>query len=221
MQEIWIGQQRLLLLPQKAVYFEQTRSLLVSDVHLGKSETFQHYGLPVASQVNQTTLARLEQICQQVQPQALWVLGDLFHAEIGLVDAVIDAWLRFLNRTQVSAYLVVGNHDRALSQTLSQLSIECFSEAVEMGGLTLSHEPWPAAQRPNLCGHVHPCVRLKTRLDSLRLPCFYWQPQQLRLTLPAFGEFTGGYEVALGAGAVAYAIAEDQIVAIGPTSARA
>lgn len=215
MQEIWIGQQRLRLLPQRAVYLEQARSLLVSDVHLGKSETFQHYGLPVASQVNQTTLARLEQICQQVQPQALWVLGDLFHAEVGLVDEVIDAWLRFLDRTQVSAYLVVGNHDRAMSSTLTQLHIECFSDAVELAGLTLSHEPWLAAEQPNLCGHLHPCVRLKTRLDSLRLPCFYWQPKPLRLTLPAFGEFTGGYEVALRAGAVAYAIAEDQIVALG------
>ncbi|HEY9881138.1 MAG TPA: hypothetical protein V6D29_21945, partial [Leptolyngbyaceae cyanobacterium] len=62
MQELIIGETRLLLLPEKAVYIEAMRSLLVSDVHLGKSETFQRYGVPVSSQVNQVTLERLQRL---------------------------------------------------------------------------------------------------------------------------------------------------------------
>jgi metallophosphoesterase superfamily enzyme len=51
--------------------------------------------------------------------------------------------------------------------------------------------------------------------DRLRLPCFHWQPRQQRLTLPAFGEFTGGYDIALAAGETAYVVAEEAVVGFG------
>lgn len=212
MQELVVGSTRLLLLPEKAVYVESMRSLLVADVHLGKSETFQRYGLPVSSQVNQATLERLEQAFERVQAESLWILGDLFHGQEGLVDSVIDSWLKFLNRTQVSAHLVLGNHDRPLPDVLHQLALQCFTTDVAVADLVLSHEPRTQSDKLNICGHTHPCVRLKTRLDALRLPCFYWEPQQMRLTLPSFGEFTGGYEVPLSRQTAAYVVAEGQVI---------
>lgn len=208
-----VGQIQLQLLPQRAVYIEAAGALLVSDVHLGKAETFQHYGLPVSSQINHATLHRLEALCTQYSPDAIWILGDLFHNREGMADEVIDAWLKFLHRTQVSAHLIVGNHDRRLQDILGQLSVECFVDTVEMADILLSHEPLIGCDRLNICGHIHPCLRLAMGCDRLRLPCFHWQPRQNRLTLPAFGEFTGGYEVALARGDVAYAVAEGAVVA--------
>jgi uncharacterized protein len=220
MEELVIQGQRLLLLPQKAIYAASLEALLVSDVHLGKAETFQHYGIPIPSQVNHSTLERLGDLCAQHQPRDLWILGDLFHSVDGLTDEVIDLWLQFLASTQVRAYLILGNHDRRLQATLSQLSIECFVEAVEVDGLLLSHEPSPDPTNPdraNLCGHIHPCLRLNQGCDRLRLPCFHWQGHHQRLTLPAFGEFTGGHDIALAPGDVAYVVAEDTVVAFaGP-----
>lgn len=210
-----VGQISLRLLPQRAVFVESLKLLLVSDVHLGKAETFQHHGLPVTSQVNQATLQRLEELCAQYQPEALWILGDLFHGREGMADAVIDAWLRFLHRTQVSAHLILGNHDRPLQDTLTQLSVACFVEVVEVEGLLLSHEPDINPTRLNICGHIHPCFRLSMGYDRLRLPCFHWQPRQNRLTLPSFGEFTGGYDIALAAGETAYVVAESAVIAFG------
>lgn len=210
-----VGQVQLRLLPQRAVFVESLKLLLVSDVHLGKAETFQHHGLPVSSQVNHATLRRLEDLCTQWQPEALWILGDLFHGREGMADGVIDAWLRFLHRTQVSAHLILGNHDRRLQDTLTQLSVECFVEAVEIDSVLLSHEPNIDSDRLNICGHIHPCFRLKMGCDRLRLPCFHWQPRQNRLTLPSFGEFTGGYDIALAAGETAYAVAEGAVVGFG------
>ena len=200
------------LLPEKAVYVESLRSLLVADVHLGKSETFQHFGIPVPSQVNQTTLARLQALCHRFQPEFLWILGDLFHGQAGMVAEVLAIWRQFLEDLPVKAHLIVGNHDRPLVSSLRQLPLDCRTEAVELGAILLSHEPHPDRTQLNLCGHVHPCLRLNSRLDRLRLPCFHWEPQQNRITLPAFGEFTGGYDVRLVGDAVAYAIAEEQIV---------
>ncbi|MBE9111074.1 ligase-associated DNA damage response endonuclease PdeM [Nodosilinea sp. LEGE 07298] len=210
-----VGSIQLQLLPERAVYIEALRALLVSDVHLGKAETFQHHGLPVPSQINQATLQRLEELCTRYQPEHLWILGDLFHGRDGMTDGVIDAWLGFLHRTQVSAHLILGNHDRRLHDNLSQLSVECLVDAVDLDGILLSHEPELGEERLNICGHIHPCLRLKMGCDRLRLPCFYWQAPHRRLTLPAFGEFTGGHEIALARGEVAYVIAEGGVVGFG------
>lgn len=210
-----VGPTSLHLLPDRALYLPTQRALLLSDVHLGKAETFQHYGLPVPSQINQGTLVRLEALCAQCQPDSLWILGDLFHGREGLGDGVIDQWLKFLHRTQIRANLILGNHDRRLEDTLTQLSVECFVEAVEVDGILFSHEPDVDPTRLNICGHIHPCFRLSMGCDRLRLPCFHWQPRQNRLTLPSFGEFTGGYDIALAAGETAYVVAEGAVVGFG------
>jgi DNA ligase-associated metallophosphoesterase len=202
------------LLPEKAVYLPAIKALLVSDVHLGKPETFQRHGIPIATQVNIATLARLQHACDRTQAEHLIVLGDLFHARIGLVDEVIDFWLKFLAQTGLEVSLIVGNHDRPLTATLAQLSLTCWTQPMHLHNLILSHEPLPTTSGAlNICGHIHPWVRLGQGRDRLRLPCFYWEKYPPRLTLPAFGDFTGGHEVPVGANAIAYVIAEDQVIA--------
>jgi DNA ligase-associated metallophosphoesterase len=210
-----VGPTQLQLLPERAVYIEAWGGLLVSDLHLGKAETFQHYGLPVSSQVNVATLERLESLCDRYKPDSLWILGDLFHGREGLTDGVIDAWLSFLQATQVQARLILGNHDRGLQDRLSQLSVDCFVDAVEIEGIVLSHEPGVGSNGITICGHIHPCWRLQMGGDRLRLPCFHWQARQHRLTLPSFGEFTGGYDITLAVGDVAYVVADEAVVKFG------
>ncbi|MGD1927722.1 MAG: ligase-associated DNA damage response endonuclease PdeM [Leptolyngbyaceae cyanobacterium] len=214
METLSIQGQRLTLLPERALYLPDEAALLISDVHLGKAETFQRFGIPIPHQVNQATLNRLKQACDRTQAERLFILGDLFHAPSSLVDEVIDAWLKFLAETQLDAHLILGNHDRGLIDPLSQLSLTCYTDPIELRSLVLSHEPLPSSQGVNVCGHVHPCVWLGGRGDRLRLPCFYWEAPLQRLTLPSFGEFTGGYNVTLSHATTAYAVAEDQIITL-------
>jgi DNA ligase-associated metallophosphoesterase len=215
MYEVDIFQTKLRLLPEKAVYVEALNSLLVSDVHLGKSETFQAAGIPIANTVNQQTLERLRSLLKHLQPAQLFILGDLFHSKYALVDEVLDAWKTFLSDINSTVTLIVGNHDRALVQQLQHLPLNIHTDTLQIGNLLLSHEPESQSQMLNICGHIHPCVRIRTKLDDLRLPCFYLNQTQNVLTLPSFGEFTGGYEMPLKRGAIAYAIVENQIVVFG------
>lgn len=212
METVVLHNQTLTLLPEKAVYLPTHSALLVSDVHLGKSETFQHFGIPVPNQVNQATLQRLQQAQARTQAQQLFVLGDLFHAQAGLVDGVIDGWLKFLATTQLEAHLILGNHDRPLADELSQFSLTCHIHPIDLDSMILSHEPLPNHEGLNVCGHVHPCVQIGGQGDRLRLPCFYWEASLNRLTLPSFGDFTGGYTVSIHRAATAYAIADDTII---------
>ena len=211
MREVDIFGVKLKLLPEKAVYIESLGILLVADLHLGKSETFQAMGIPIANKVNQETLDRLQKLCLNVKPKSLFILGDLFHSKLALVAEVLESWNRFLKTIDADVKFVVGNHDRRLVETLKHLHIDYFTEAIQIDNLVLSHEPCPQSDRLNICGHIHPCVRLKTKLDNLRLPCFYLENSQNRLVLPSFGEFTGGYEVSLS-DSTAYIVVDDSII---------
>lgn len=201
----------LQLLAEKAIYLPQRRLLLVADVHLGKSETFQAAGVPIPNAINQATLMRLQHLCDRHEPTKLVILGDLFHSRLALVEEVRHAWAQFLAQIQLPVSLIVGNHDRALGGQLEQLGVHCIPEPFSLDTLILSHTPHPHPQHLNLCGHIHPCIQLKTRLDRLRLPCFYLD-QNYTLILPSFGEFTGGYELPLRPRTTAFAVVDNTVV---------
>ncbi|MBE9099244.1 ligase-associated DNA damage response endonuclease PdeM [Vacuolonema iberomarrocanum] len=212
MHRLTVFDTELLLLPSHAIYVSSLDILLVSDIHLGKSETFQRAGIPIPSQVNQSNLDRLTSLCHQFQPKQLWVLGDLFHARTGMGDELVQVWQPFVENLGATVHLVLGNHDRPLIPHLAPFGLECHTGAIALGNLILSHEPSPTPSRLNLCGHIHPCLRLRSRLDDLRLPCFFFDRAQNLLVLPSFGEFTGGYEMTPTQDTVIYAIADESIV---------
>jgi len=204
------------LLPERAIYLPDQQALLVADLHVGKSETFQRFGIPVPTQVSHATLNRLAQLCDRLQPKQLFILGDWFHAKDGVVPEVLTPWAAFLEQRSMAVTLVVGNHDRHLLDACmaalpSHIAVTTETEFV---GLWLTHapEPPPMGLPITLCGHVHPCIHLSSSLDKLRLPCFYWDRRSRVLILPSFGEFTGGYNLPLSPGVIAFAIAEQQVV---------
>ena len=212
--EILLFDNRLQLLDDKALYLPEEDALLVSDVHLGKAETFQSLGIPISNQMNEENLDRLRVLCKLTKPKKLFVLGDLFHSKKSLVPEVLVAWDKFLQEIGAKTTLIVGNHDRRLISALPPLSMECLIDAIALGPFLLSHEPETSeGLMLNICGHIHPVVKLRSRTDSLRLPCFFVEYAQRRLTLPSFGEFTGGYEVELADNTCAYVACEGEAIA--------
>ncbi|MEL7359275.1 MAG: ligase-associated DNA damage response endonuclease PdeM [Cyanobacteria bacterium J06560_6] len=211
--EILLYGHRLRLLDDKALYLPALESLLVSDVHLGKAETFQSLGIPISSEMNEENLERLRSLCQQTKAKNLFILGDLFHSEKSLVPEVLIAWDTFLKEITTDTTLIVGNHDRRLVSALPPLAMDCEVDAVDFGPFLLSHEPEIRHDKAlNICGHIHPVVKLRSQTDSLRLPCFFIEKDQRRLTLPSFGEFTGGYEVELVSNTCAYVACEGEAI---------
>jgi uncharacterized protein len=211
--EIRLFDLRLQLLDDKALYLPDEGALLVSDVHLGKAETFQGLGIPISSQINEENLQRLRLLHAQTQPKKLFILGDLFHSKQSLVPEVLCSWDTFLKEIEAQVCLIVGNHDRRLIAALPPLAMACQADAVSLGPFLLSHEPEiDHAAALNICGHIHPVVKLRSHTDSLRLPCFFVERDEKRLTLPSFGEFTGGYEVDLIGNTCAYVACEGEAI---------
>lgn len=165
-------------------------TLLIADVHIGKTMHFRRNGFGVPAQIAQKELDRLSGLLDYHRPKELIILGDLFHSKPNKEWDLFSHWVK--QYAGVHFQLILGNHD----SHLDSFNLPSFSThpSLEFNGLTLQHHPPEEETKPTVCGHVHPAFRLKgIGKQSLKLPCFHLN--QNTLTLPSFGRFTGSYSL--------------------------
>lgn len=210
----WHGQ-RWVLLPQRAVSWPERSALLVADVHLGKAGAFRAAGVAVPEGVTAATLARLSDALRSSDASRLIILGDLLHHRSGVDAALLEALRAWREQhAAVAIDLILGNHDVRAGTPPAELGIAVHDEALELGGITLTHTPRQADPRPTIAGHVHPVVRLRGRgRQSVRGPAFVFAKHSA--LLPAFGAFTGGHVVVPGAGDAVFVVGPGEVVAVG------
>lgn len=200
-------------LPQRAAVWLQPRWLVLADAHFGKAATFRARGVPVPEGTTQANLARLTALIEATLPRRLVFLGDLLHAREAQGETMrqFAAWRA--RHARLPMTLVEGNHDLHAGAPPPALLIDVVAEPWNVQGIALCHHPQRIAGAAVVAGHLHPCVRLYGAAnDSLRLPCFWQRTGQL--TLPAFGEFTGGAPIAREAGDRVLAVADDRLIEI-------
>lgn len=205
--------QKLWLLPQKAIYWPQKKSLLVADLHLGKVSHFRKHGISVPRQASQSNLDKLSHIIEQTKAERLIILGDLFHSSIN------DEWQSFVNWSKehqaLDISLVIGNHDILPKEKYLTAGLNLFTK-LRMGPFIFVHD----AQKHDdakleraylLSGHVHPAIQLKHKgRQQLKLPCFHFG--EWSGLLPAFGQFTGTHTIKPQKDDAVYLITENKIL---------
>lgn len=209
--------QRLGLLPQKAIYWQDQRSLILSDLHLGKSAHFRKSGIAVPADLVQEDLYGLQQLITIHDPERLIVVGDLFHSEVNQDLHFFKLWRRQFPRLILE--LVLGNHDIFPQDLYAQMDIRIHTNLLmapflfrhELGEIPRNQpgrsEPYP------ITGHRHPGIRIRGRArQSLCLPCFYFGSQGA--ILPAFGRFTGMALVQPKNGDLLFAITPKEVLAL-------
>lgn len=202
---IGFGPARLQLLADRAVYWPARQLLLLADLHLGKGDVFRRHGIAVPRGGTGQDLARLAALLAQTGARRLMLLGDVVHGPIHAAHWQ-QQWRQWRQQhRQIAVQAVRGNHDRALERAAA-MGIELLGAGVEEAGLWLCHEPVDD-DRPLLCGHLHPVVRLPGLVRALPV---FWQQGQ-RLVLPAFSAFTGGWRVQPGNGAMLVACDGEQL----------
>lgn len=209
----WYGV-RLMLLPDRAVWMPDVKAVLVADVHLGKPASFRSLGVPVPEAVTASDLARLSGLIERTSANRLIVLGDLIHDAVALRDRTREAVLAWVDGLAgVSVELVPGNHDRK-ARSCEPLGVNVLEDRIEVGGLVLTHEPPKGGDAPTLCGHVHPVVSVGDRRGSSRVrsACF-WFDGAVGI-LPAFGAFTGGRAMQVGAESGVFAAGDRAVVPV-------
>lgn len=186
-----VGGQALTLLPEKAAFLPESRTLLVADAHIGKAVSFRRLGVPVPRGTTSENLAVLSALVERLGVRQLVFLGDLLHSVHSRSASTLNAVARWRSaHASLKITLVRGNHDDHAGDPPTSLDIECVDEPLMHCGLALSHHPQVRSGAYVLAGHLHPCANLGGRAhDRLRLPCF-WLGHDVGV-LPAFGAFTG------------------------------
>ncbi len=210
----WAGHE-LLIFRERAVYWPAQRSLLVSDLHLGKTATFRAQGIPVPEGGTETDLARLRHLLEWTGADTLTILGDFFHGPLANSFSVRESFQRWREAlASLRIELIPGNHDRKCRDLPAPWGITLLPAVVERAGCWLSHQLLAEPKRrPNIYGHLHPVWRAidKSSGYTCKLACFVLS--QDTLLLPAFGTFTGGKPVNTAHQQI-YACTENSLLAV-------
>ncbi|WP_439130717.1 ligase-associated DNA damage response endonuclease PdeM [Polaribacter sp.] len=188
-QNVACNQEVLTLTNQRVIYWKTQESLILSDLHVGKSAHFQKSGIPIPSSVLQNDLGRLQQLVKYFNVKKLIIVGDLFHAEYNSDLDKFKNWLAEFSNLKL--VLIKGNHDRLSNRIYNQFNIEVYQKELVIEGLKFVHDDVkPTNNIFTISGHTHPGVFIKgLGKQRIKLPCF--QITENQLILPAFSLFTG------------------------------
>jgi len=213
---ITLQDESVVLMPERAMLIERSRTLLVADIHLGKDTAFRFAGVPIPGDATADSLERLSSAIERSRARRVVFLGDMVHARSSLDRMTISTIQNWRNcHSRIEMLLVPGNHDARSGALPPELMIETAAEELVEPPFVFKHHPEASPHGYALAGHIHPAVRLTGRgRQSERLPCFLFR-QNFGL-LPAFGTFTGSADVPLQPSDRAFAIVPDQIMEIRP-----
>lgn len=200
------------LLPDRGLFWQETKTLLIADAHFGKVSHFRKSGLAVPVGALDENAERLMKLLGTLNPKSCIFLGDLFHSHMNY------DWQNF--ETVVSKFskmeftLVRGNHDIIDEKFLLGLDFQIVDD-LYLNGFHLTHHPVETPEYFNICGHLHPGVKLRnSMLYTEKLPCFHLRPGQL--ILPSFGSFTGKKTIRPREGDRVFVVAGIEVVEVEP-----
>ncbi|WP_309671119.1 ligase-associated DNA damage response endonuclease PdeM [Gemmatimonas sp.] len=209
-----VAGERLVLLPDRALWLPERGIVVVADLHWGKAAAFRAAFVPVPTGTTASDLARLSRVLHDTAATHLVVLGDLLHARAGRhadTLATIGAWREV--HAEVAITLVRGNHDAHAGDPPASLGIVCVDAPFAIGPFIGVHEPAEHAGGYVLAGHLHPCVSVFGRgRQHARLATFVFGPRVG--VLPAFSSFTGSGMYERSEQDTLFVIAERDVIAL-------
>lgn len=213
-QEVKVAGELLHLLPERALFWPRTQTLLIADPHWGKAATFRAHAIPVPEGNTGAELQRLSQAIDRTGATQLIILGDLFHTARGRDAAVLNAVMAWREQYATLAIsLVRGNHDRHAGDPPPEWNIAVVDGPTPGPFWVLNHEPLQPTSGYALAGHLHPAVQLTGRgRQSLKLPCFWFREKCG--VLPAFGDFIDHGTIRPQRGDRVFVVAEDKVMAV-------
>jgi len=204
--------QSLLLLPEKAIFWEEEKMLIIADIHLGKVGHFRKAGIGIPKQMEQDDLALISDLIFEYKPARIIFLGDLFHSEMNNDWDWIVMWRSMFR--EIDMILVLGNHDILTNKFYDDLNFS-LHKTLTINPFLFSHEPLKTKDLTDdayvISGHIHPGITLKGGARQLlTLPCFHFGAKQA--IIPAFGKFTGKFCVKTIRGDQVFAVTKNKVI---------
>lgn len=199
----------MLLLPEKALYWPSQHTLIIADLHWGKSAHFRKNGIAVPSDAQAKDEIRLSAIIQRLGVQQLIIAGDLFHSKANNETNGFIHWRNAHRSLHIS--LVGGNHDILPAEQYSDWGIALHDDTLVFPAFTIMHHPPEDNSAFTIHGHIHPAIRISGKgQQSIKLACF--AINKTGMTLPAFGSFTGTHVLNEVGYSHLYVVADNNII---------
>ena len=203
-----VQNETLELLPQRAIYWPSKKTLIVSDLHLGKAGHFRKHGIAIPGKIHRDDINILGAIIQSHEIEEIILLGDLFHSQMNNEWGHFEQLLATFNDIQFT--LIEGNHDILEEYPDSLIVVK----KLDKPPFSFTHI-YEEDSSYNLSGHIHPGVSVKGRArQGLTVPCFVFAEDHG--VLPAFGQFTGIKRIKPKNNDRIYGIAKDRVIELIP-----
>lgn len=211
-----INENDFVLSPERVMFWEKQKTLIIADLHIGKTGHFRKSGIPVPQHVFKEDLQRLFTQILFFKADKLIIAGDLSHSRSNKEMDLFKKWRHDLELLQI--ILVNGNHDILDDSWYDELKIER-TDSLDIDDFSFCHDPADAITKVKekkhytFCGHLHPGISIHGRgRQSLHFPCFYFG--NTIGILPAFSRFTGFVNVDPKKGENVFAIVENGIMQV-------
>jgi uncharacterized protein len=209
-----INENDFVLSPERVMFWEKQKALIIADIHIGKTGHFRKSGIPVPQNVFKEDLHRLFTQILFFKADKLIIAGDLSHSKSNKEMDLFKKWRTDLSSLEM--ILVNGNHDILEKKWYEEMNIETV-DCLDIGNFSFCHDPEEALiknkEHYTFCGHLHPGVSIRGRgRQVLQFPCFYFGNNTG--ILPAFSRFTGCVNVNAQKGENVFAIVENGIMQV-------
>src|SRR5829696_3376662 len=104
-----INENDFVLSPERLMFWEKQKALIIADLHIGKTGHFRKSGIPVPQNVFKEDLQRLFTQIFFFKAEKLIIAGDLSHSRSNKEMDLFKKWRNDLAGLEV--ILVNGNHD--------------------------------------------------------------------------------------------------------------
>ncbi|MBL7739545.1 MAG: ligase-associated DNA damage response endonuclease PdeM [Chitinophagaceae bacterium] len=211
-----INDEHLVISAERTLFWENESTLIVADLHIGKTGHFRKAGIGVPQQVYKDDLHRLLAQILFFKAERLVIAGDLTHSQANKEMDLFRKWRKDFATLDVQ--LIKGNHDILEDTWYRDADIVVSHHQLLLKKFLFVHDVMTdtiAAQKGQyiFSGHLHPGIVLRGRgRQALRFPCFYFTKEFC--VLPAFSRFTGAYLVEPKKGEQVFAVVEKEIVPV-------
>ncbi len=189
------------------VYIKKSKTLVLSDFHIGYEEDLNKKGILVPRMQFRDTIIRLEGILRKVKPNTIVVNGDIKH-EFGKISE--QEWretlklIGFLAKNCKKLILTKGNHDKILGPIAKKRSIDIVEYYIDDSILIIHGDKIPEdllkknkKLKTIIIAHEHPAVSIRDGPRSEKFKCFLkgkFRKKEL-IVQPSFNMITEGTNV--------------------------
>lgn len=202
--------QTLWLSAARCIFWEEERTLILSDLHFGKSGHFRKSGIGIPQNIFKEDLQRLFAQIQFFKPKKLLITGDMFHSSENKEAHFFLKWRTDFPQTEFC--LVRGNHDILKSSFYQKADISVFENKLVIKDFCFTHDADSCDDKLfTFSGHIHPGIKMKgAGNQSIMLPCFYFGKKNA--VLPAFSAFTGLAKIRPSVSDRVFALVNDSVI---------